>query len=99
MTETEFVAAQRSAVLMEAARATVKRNHWTDKPGARWHLNELNYPRFNGIHNTVTIYANNGGTAYEVHTYTYAGDTNGAPIARKTLAAAFKLGEALADKG
>ncbi len=101
MTEYEAIAA--GLKLIRTANRVIKaRRIGSDKPGANWHVSESvsgyeEVPRYNGPYAKASLYATEDGTAYEVHVFTYDGKRLRLEV-RKTLDAAFKLGERLANQ-
>lgn len=88
-------------LIKKANRAIEARRVWSDKPGADWHVAESvsgyeGTPKYNGSHGKVALYATEDGTAYEVNVFTYAG-RQAHKVTRKTLDAAFKIGQKLAN--
>ena len=89
-------------LIQKANRAIEARRTWTDKPGADWHVKQPisvyeGTPTYNGAHGTAALYATEDGTAYEVCVYSYAGK-QAHQVVRKTLDAAFKAGQKLANQ-
>lgn len=103
MTDYDYEASAAGLKLVQKANRVIEaRRVVSDKPGADWHVKESvsgyeGTPRYNGAKGTAALYATEDGTAYEVNVYSYAGKL-AHKATRKTLDAAFKLGQKLANQ-
>jgi hypothetical protein len=88
-------------LIRKANRAVEARRVVTDKPGADWHVRETvegytGTPVYHGLHATASLYATDDGTAYQVAVFSRTGKLLH-EATRKSLDAAFRLGQKLAN--
>src|SRR5689334_4293693 len=90
-------------LIQKANRAIESRRYGYDaKPGSDWHVKGdfTGYegtPTYVGSHGKAALYATEDGTAYEVNVFSYAGKL-AHKVTRKTLDAAFRIGQKLANE-
>lgn len=90
--------------LIKRANRTIDQRKYSGRVGGDWFLksefvDREPTPTYHGIEGKAVLYATDDGKAYAVHTYTYGGAELHAPIVRKGLDAAFRVGQRLADGG
>lgn len=104
MTDYDFDAIAAGLKLIRKANRAIetRRYGYDNKPGADWHVKAdfegyEGTPTYHGTKGKAALYATEDGTAYEVNVFSYAGKL-AHKVTRKTLDAAFKLGQKLANE-